>query len=99
MARPRSSASARTAGGESGEPMRSFSNTSTPSKPARTAAFSFSSSVPLRHTLAIPLRTRDLGCPDQRREVAQHALAVGLAAGEEGEGERGLEDRHAAAVE
>ena len=73
-------------GGDSGEPMRSFSKISTPSKPAREAAFSFSSSVPLRHTVAIPLRTRDLGFADQRREVAQHALAVGLAAGEQGEG-------------
>ena len=64
------------------------------------AAASFSSSVPLRHTVAIERR---ISGPhrfvDELGEVAQHPLAVGLDAGEQRERVRGLEDRHAAAVE
>ena len=42
--------------GLSGQAMRSFSKISTPSKPARAAAESFSSSVPLSDTVAMERR-------------------------------------------
>ena len=53
---PSSSARARIASGESGEATRSGSKISTPSNPASRAATSFSSSVPLRQTVAIDVR-------------------------------------------
>ena len=46
-------AAARICAGRSGDAIRSGSNSSTPSKPACAAASSFSSSVPLRQTVAI----------------------------------------------
>ena len=53
-------------GGAHGEPMRSGSKSSTASKPASAAARSFSSSVPLRQTVARPLSTRPPPRPGAR---------------------------------
>ena len=52
--------------GVHGEPMRSGSKSSTASKPASEAARSFSSSVPLRQTVARPLSTRPPPRPGAR---------------------------------
>src|SRR5215218_2859933 len=59
MDRPRSAARRRTSAGDHGLAIRSFSNTSTPSKPARDAAASFSCSVPLSETVAMERRSRE----------------------------------------
>ena len=100
MLRPSASARARTSAGASGELIRSGSKISTPSKPAAAAASSFSSSVPLRQTVAIERRISDRPtAPASDGEVAQHPLAVGRDAGEQLERAGGLHDRHPAAVE
>ena len=104
--RGRCSGRARRRGGgrrpaSSGEVMRSASKSSTPSKPAAAAAASFSSSVPLRQTVAIGPRVSApravataASAGRARRSGASMRSASGLDAGEERERARGLEDRH-----
>ena len=58
ISRPSASARRRTSAGPAGAAIRSGSNSSTASKPAAAAAASFSSSVPLRQTVAIERRLR-----------------------------------------
>ena len=96
---PSASARSRTSAGASGELIRSGSKISTPSKPAAAAASSFSSSVPLRQTVAIERRIRRRRPRVSVGEVAQHPLAVGRDAGEQLERAGGLHDGHPAAVE
>ncbi|MFF4038034.1 hypothetical protein [Streptomyces sp. NPDC001816] len=55
MIRPRSAVRAAISSGDRGLASRSFSKLSTPSKPARAAAVSFSVRVPLRQTAAVDL--------------------------------------------
>ena len=80
--------------------MRSGSKSSTSSKPALAAASSFSSSVPLRQTVAIERRIGPaLKRPppwsgDQLGDVLEHALAVGADAGEQLHRVGGLQRHH-----
>src|SRR6266480_6052034 len=60
MVRPRPSARRRISLGESGQVIRSFSNSSIPSNPAVAAADIFSGRVPLRETVAMDLRMERL---------------------------------------
>ena len=92
-------ARSRTSAGESGESIRSVSNSSTPSKPGGGRG---------RELLVERAAEADGGDRALHRaaagsasvgEVAQHPLAVGRDAGEQLERARGLHDRHAAAVE
>src|SRR3954447_26118706 len=105
MDRPRSAQRAASSFGALGEAIRSGSKISIPSKPAPAAAVSLSSSVPDRHTVAMARRTGsgDTGVGTRRGgklgEVSQHAVGVGLDAGEQAEGVDRLVDGHAPAVE
>ena len=100
---PRSAARRRTSSGESMQASRSFSKSSTPSNPAAAIAASFSGRVPLTDTVAMHLRSGfssgSVQGGDELGQVGEHAAGVGLAAGEQAEGVRRLEDHHAAAVE
>src|SRR4051812_41125466 len=101
---PRASQRARTSAGVSGEAIRSGSKSSTASKPAAAAAASFSSSVPLRQTVAIDRRTtaalrRLAGLGDELVHVVEHAVTVRLRAREQLERSRRLQGDHGATVE
>src|SRR5215470_9067801 len=101
MSRPRSLARSRTSAGEAGQLTRSLSKISTPSKPTRAAAASFSSRVPLSETVAIDLRiTRTAPIAarlDGGTQTPVHPLRIGFVPGEQAHGLGGLERDHGAA--
>src|SRR5690606_18180126 len=104
MVSPKSAQYCRISSGDKAELIRSFSNSSTPSKPAAAAASSLSSNVPDRHTVAMtrrgsPVSDMRSSLLDEHLEMLEHPFGVGFDAGEQLESLHGLEHGHSATVQ